>query len=313
VSNPIDVLLLLALPASGKSEVRRYLDHLDPVSALADMALGPTAQLDDYPYVHLMRRVSTELRARGEDPVFFESDQSPWLDPMDWLTLIHLINEDFAAMVAGQTYKPTAPNLLDRFDRARTLAGTTAPFEALDRQTRESVEVEIAGDLTDLQPIERADPGSTIVIEFARGGPQGADLPLPHPLGYAASIGALSDEIRSRCSILYVWVDPGESRRRNRDRALPGKKGDASILHHGVPEEVMVQNYGTDDMAWLETEARIPGTIPIGSIDIPMQRFDNRVDRTSFLRTEPETWPTEAVHLLHHDLSAVLTRLADHD
>jgi len=92
------------------------------------MALGPTAQLDDYPYVHLMRRVSTELRARGEDPVFFESDQSPWLDPMDWLTLIHLINEDFAAMVAGQTYKPTAPNLLDRFDRARTLAGTTAPF-----------------------------------------------------------------------------------------------------------------------------------------------------------------------------------------
>jgi len=274
------------------------------------MALGPTAQLDDYPYVHLMRRVSTELKALGEHPIFFESDQSPWLDPTDWLTLIHLLNEDFAVMVAGGADRQTAPNLLDRFDRARNLAGATAPFEALDRKTRQAVEVEIAGDLADLQPIERTDPSSTIVIEFARGGPQGADLPLPHPLGYAASIGALSDEIRSRCSILYVWVDPAESRRRNRDRALPGKEGDASILHHGVPEEVMVQNYGTDDMAWLETEARIPGTIPIGSIDIPMQRFDNRADRTSFLRTEPATWPTEAVRLLHHDLSAALSRLA---
>jgi hypothetical protein len=310
VPDPIDVLLLLAFPASGKSEVRRYLDHLDPSSALRDMALGPTAQLDDYPYVHLMRRVSEELRALGEDPVFFESDESPWLDPNDWLTLIHLLNEDFSLMVGAGGHKQSPSELLHRFDRARVLAGTAAPFEALDRQVRKTVELQIADDVADLQPIKKADRGSTVVIEFARGGPQGADLPLPHPLGYASSIGALADEIRSRCSILYVWVEPAESRRRNRDRAMPGREGDASILHHGVPEDVMLQNYGTDDMVWLETEARLPGTIPIGSIDIPIQRFDNRTDRTSFLRAEPETWPAESVQFLHQDLSAALRRLA---
>jgi len=310
VPDPIDVLLLLALPASGKSEVRRYLDHLDPSSALRDMALGPTAQLDDYPYVHLMRRISEELRALGEDPVFFESDESPWLDPNDWLTLIHLLNEDFSLMVGAGGHKQSPSELLHRFDRARVLAGTAAPFEALDRQVRKAVELQIADDVADLQPIKKSDRGSTVVIEFARGGPQGADPPLPHPLGYASSIAALAGEIRSRCSILYVWVEPAESRRRNQDRAMPGKEGDASILHHGVPEEVMLQNYGTDDMVWLETEARLPETIPIGSIDIPIQRFDNRTDRTSFLRAEPETWPAESVQLLHHDLSAALRRLA---
>jgi hypothetical protein len=310
VASPIDVLLLLALPASGKSEVRRYLDHLDSAAALRDMALGPTAQLDDYPYVHLMRRVSQELRALGEDPVFFATEESPWRDPTDWLTLIHLLNEDYSVMMANGGERQTPSNLLDRIDRARVLAGATAPFEALGKSIREVVELQIAEDVADVQPIQKAEQGSTIVIEFARGGPQGADLPLPYPLGYASSIAALSNEIRSRCSILYVWVEPKESRRRNRDRAQPGRDGDASILHHGVPEEVMLHDYGTDDMAWLEAEARVPATIPIGSIDIPIQRFDNRTDRTSFLRTEPESWPVEAVQILHHDLSAALGNLA---
>ena len=55
-SEIIDILLLLALPASGKSEVRRYLANLTPAQCRDDFHLGPTVQLDDYPYVHMMRR-----------------------------------------------------------------------------------------------------------------------------------------------------------------------------------------------------------------------------------------------------------------
>src|SRR5215510_6941663 len=73
MSRLIDVLLLFALPASGKSEVRRYLASLSPEQCRDELHLGPTAQLDDYPYVHLMRRVSQELRKRGGDGVFFDS------------------------------------------------------------------------------------------------------------------------------------------------------------------------------------------------------------------------------------------------
>ena len=307
----LEILLLLALPASGKSEVRRYLDHLYPERARREMALGPTAQLDDYPYVHLMRRISQELRSFGEDPVFFATDEAPWQEPLDWLTLIHLINDDFAQMVSGGGKQQTPSGLLDRFDRARALAGASAPFHALDRRARAAIESRIKADVAALNPIAAAAADSTIIIEFARGGPVNAGLPFPHPFGYAASIVTLSEEIRAGMSVLYVWVNPEESRRRNRDRAISGPEGDASILHHGVPEAVMTHDYGTDDMSWLESRARIPGTIPVGPDDVSMQRFDNRVDRTSFLRADPSKWPDEAVDTLHRDLSAALLRLAN--
>ncbi len=306
----LDILLLLALPASGKSEVRRYFDHLDPISARRDLALGPRAQLDDYPYVHLMRCISRELTRLGEDPVFFSSAEAPWKEPLDWLTLIHLISEDYSHMVSGGRAEHTTSELLNRLDRARLLAGAPAAIDVLNPGVRAKVESGIATDVADLDPIAAAGDDSTIIIEFARGGPVSAGMPLPHPLGYAASLAALPEEVLSKASILYVWVDPEESRRRNRERTVPGREGEASILHHGVPETVMTEDYGTDDMGWLESRARTPGTIPIGAADIPMQRFDNRVDRTSCLRAKPSEWPAETIETLHHDLSAALLRLA---
>lgn len=307
----IDIILLLALPASGKSEVRRYLAALDPATALADMHLGATVQLDDYPYVHLMRRISQELATLGADPVFFDDDQSPWNDPFDWLTLIHLVNEDFARLATGQTPDPSPGALLDRLDRARLRAGTSAPFAHLPAATRSALELGIADDSAHLAaglPTSRP-PGTTVVIEFARGGPDGASMPLPHPLGYLGSLGALAPEILSRASILYVWVEPEESRRRNRDRALPGPEGDASILHHGVPESVMFGDYGTDDMAWLESRARSTGTVPVGDFDLPFARFDNRSDLTSFLRSDPAAWDTRDVARIHGALADAFDRL----
>ena len=310
---PIDTLLLLALPASGKSEIRRYLEHLEPSVVRDDMHLGPTVQLDDYPYVHLMRRISHELGEMGLDPVFFDDARSPWNDPHDWLTLIHLVNEDHRSLAAGTSPDPDPAALLERIDAARAAAGTGPAFDSLAPSDRALLEAGISVDAADLAaglPTERPE-GTTVVIEFARGGPVDAAMPLPHPLGYRASLAALDDDIKEAASILYVWVDPAESRRRNRERARPGPEGDASILHHGVPEAVMLQEYGTDDMAWLESRARRPGTVPVGDLDIPMARFDNRDDRTSFLRAAPDEWPSEAVEQLHDDLSAAFGRLAE--
>jgi hypothetical protein len=311
MSSVIDVLLLLALPASGKSEVRRYLEHLDPDRARSEMHLGPTVQLDDYPYVHLMRRISQELSLLGTDPIFFSDDLSPWNDPRDWLTLIHLVNEDYLALGTGTPADPSPAALLERIDRARHTAGAPALLGPLTTGVRNRLEAALAADTAELAtslPRNRP-PDSTVVIEFARGGPDGADLPLPHPLGYAASLAALDPSIIERSSILYVWVEPAESRRRNRDRARPGPEGDASILHHGVPEAVMLQDYGTDDMAWLRSQARRDGTIPVGDHDLPCAWFDNRRDHTSFLRSDPAEWSDPDVDRLHSDLTTALNSL----
>ena len=87
MSRTLDTVLLLALPASGKSEVRRYLAHLADDRCREDFGIGPTVQLDDYPYVHMMRRVSQELRKRGHDGIFFDSDDQPMKEQRDWGTL----------------------------------------------------------------------------------------------------------------------------------------------------------------------------------------------------------------------------------
>ena len=108
MKSPIDTLLLLALPASGKSELRRYFATLDPDVRAADFRLGPTVQLDDYPYVHLMRRIDEELRNLDAGPVFFAANEQPMLKAHDWATLIELVNEDYASLGSTPAV-PAAP------------------------------------------------------------------------------------------------------------------------------------------------------------------------------------------------------------
>ena len=307
MTRTIDVLLLLALPASGKSEIRRYIENLGP--RREELHLGPTIQLDDYPYVHLMRRISEEQRALGCPPAFFASTESPFVDPRDWLTLIHLVDEDYAGLGAVDRHPTDPGHLLDRMEEARRHAGAAVPIAGDERATLERA---IAADAADLaaalpSPTRAELEAATVVIEFARGGPEGATPPLPFPVGYEHSLAALSPEILQRASILYVWVTPEESSRRNQERARPGQDGDASILYHGVPEIVMRQNYGVDDIEYLASVSPEPGTIAVPSGDdihlLPFARFDNRVDHTSFLRGDPVAWPPEA-------LAALRTRLA---
>jgi len=309
----IEIMLLLALPASGKSELRRYLEMLDDPTALRDLHLGPTVQLDDYPYVHMMRRIGEEARSAGAEPVFFESSNDPFLDPRDWGTLIHLVNLDYSDLttepediVAG-----TAARLLfTRIDRARQLAGlppAIAPLEPLVLSRIESALEHEAQQLYEEKNARIPDSleGRTVVIEFARGGPEGSPLPLPAPYGYQFALSLLSDEILERASILYVWVEPEESRRKNVERAVPGKDGDASILNHGVPETVMRNDYGTDDLMWLLAEGG--GSAVVVDKDgkefaLPTGVFDNRNDLTSFLRNDPDQWSQFQLRRLHQEL-----------
>ena len=318
MAQTLDVVLLLALPASGKSEVRRYFASLTPEQCRDEMHMGPTAQLDDYPYVHMMRRVSQELRKRGHDGVFFDSDELPMKESRDWGTLIELINEDFDDLTHCRRPAPVsaASWLLDRFDAARAKVGATPAFKAMPPAARAELVAALEAESQELVRDKNAAipdslDGRTIVIEFARGGPDGATPPLPAPLGYRYSLAQLSDAILSRSSILYVWVTPEESRRKNHERTDPNDPG--SILHHGVPMPVMLGDYGTDDMEWLIANAKRPGTVHVEARgrtwDVPIARFDNRVDKTTFVRGDRPAWKPEQVKALHEGLSGALEQL----
>ncbi len=314
----LDLLLLLALPASGKSEVRRYLASLTPERCRDDFHLGPTVQLDDYPYVHMMRRVSQELRRLGHDGAFFESDELPMKQPLDWGMLVELLNEDFDDLVRRRRPDPrsAAGWLLDRFDAARQRVGAAPALRALPSVARRAIIAALEPEAADLLREKNAGvreslEGRTVVIEAARGGPDGATLPLPPPLGYRYSLGVFSDAILARASILYVWVTPEESRRKNRERADPSDPG--SILHHGVPTAVMLGDYGCDDMEWLIQRSDRPDTVRIETrgrvFHLPVARFDNRVDKTTFVRADRAQWKPEDVRALHAGLREAFDRL----
>ena len=294
-----DILLLLALPASGKSEVRTYLASLSPAECEEHFGIGHTVQLDDFPYVHLMRRLSDELTARGHEGPYFRSSALPFREPLDWGTLIELMNEDYRDLRNGHQPAPDSATrwICARFDRARALVGAPEVFAGMDPPLRNQVEEALESECRDLlQNKNAAHPetldGKTVVIEFARGGADGSTMPLPAPYGYRYSLSRLAPEILDKASILYIWVTPEESRRKNRHRTDPDDPG--SILHHGVPNAVMYGDYGCDDMQWLLDNADRPHTIKVErdgrTWHLPVGRFDNRADLTTFIRDDLGNW-----------------------
>jgi len=317
----LDTILLTALPASGKSEVRRYLALQDAKTVAGSFHMGPTVQLDDYPYVHIMRRISEELVEIGQPQIFFASTLEPFSEPRDWGTLIELVNEDYADLHERPRIDPDSAALwlFERIDAARLAVGADPALgrlpgdvrsrlqDALEKEARDLLDEKLAGIPDTLK-------GRTIVIEFARGGAQNSPMPLQPPFGYRYSFSRLSDEILKRASVLYIWVTPEESRRKNEERAKPGREGDASILHHGVPIKVMLGDYGTDDMGWLIEHSDHPGTVKVEArgrvFHLPVARFDNRTDLTTFVREEASTWPADKAAAIRAELSRALSELA---
>ncbi len=313
-----DVILLLALPASGKSETRTFIKSFNEKTKREIFHLGKDAQMDDFPYVHMMRRIDMELKDKGGDYVFFHAPDKTFKDPLSWGVLTLLLSDDYESLIEKKsTRDDSVTALMKRFDDARVrlkaeplfYRGDTALIaqeklnsvvKALEEEYRQMLEdrkKDIPDDMT----------GATLVVEFARGGADGSSMPIPY--GYEYNLSLLSPRILEKAVILYVWVTPEESRRKNMEREDPNDPG--SILAHCVPLEVMLKEYGCDDMEYLIQKSDKPGFIKIERAEkayyLPVQRFDNRKDKTSFVRSLP--WPEENTKALYDALNANFTSL----
>lgn len=332
MSGILDTILLFALPASGKSEVRTYVDGLSPECCRDEMHMGHTLQLDDYPYVHFMHRIDDELRKRGHDYVFYAGPRRPFRDQYEWGTLIEMLNEDYDNLLARRTCEPSsaAQLLFDRLDAARERVGLAPVLEQLTYRLRkdvaEALEDEVAKELTvKNQTCSQDRTGRTIIIEAARGAAHGTVFPVVPPRGYQYALSRISEAILDRAAILYVWVTAEESRRKNVERGRPDGQG--SILFHSVPLEVMLGEYGCDDLGYLLEQSDQPNTVrvernlertePDGSRryvnkvwHVPVARFDNRQDLTTFVREDRASWKKQDVDRLHRGLAEALGTLA---
>ena len=296
-------VLLQALPASGKSEVRNFMANVEPERLKREFHIGENLQLDDFPYVHMMRRIDNELQAMGYERIFYPGEE-PFNDGRDWGTLCNLLNEDYHDLMNRNVIKTDSAAMLlfDRIDRAGLRSGIKPRMGLLDEKVRAALAEKLENEARAMLDEKHAGyPESfddkTIVIECARGGPDGASMPLTGTFGYQYSLPMFCPEILENSVLLYIWVTPEESRRKNADRADPNDPG--SNLHHGVPMAVMLGDYGCDDMEYLINTSEVKDTVTVNAhgktYHIPIGVFDNRVDKTSFLRAEPEKWDSEKV------------------
>lgn len=301
--NVFKVVLLQALPASGKSEVRNFMAHVEPGRLQEEFHIGENLQLDDFPYVHMMRRIDNELQAMGQERVFYPGEE-PFKDGRDWGTLCNLLNEDYHDLMNRNVIKTdsAAKLLFDRLDRAGLAAGIKPRMGLLKEEIRDKLASILEKEARIMLNEKHAGypesfENKTIIIECARGGPDGASMPLTGTFGYQYSLPMFCPEILENAVILYIWVTPEESRRKNADRADPNDPG--SNLHHGVPMAVMLGDYGCDDMEYLIKNTDVEDTVTVKAhgttYHVPIGVFDNRVDKTSFLRSEPDKWDKDKV------------------
>lgn len=302
----IETMILIALPASGKSEVRRYIFEQPRDERLRDFHIDENAQLDDFPYVHFMGRCDDELEALGHERNFFQEKNGRFRWLPTWGVLLQLVNDDYAILKGGlPTPEADVLAIFDRIDAANVRCGGEPVFSKMDGDLKGKLAAALKGDaefmmneLWEHRP--ESMEGRTTIIEFARGGPDGAEMPLTKPHGYAWNLSNLAPEILEKAAVLYIWVDPAESRRKNRARYVPGEEG--SSLHHMAPEVVMLGDYGTCDIAHLMETSEVPSTIKIEAhgktYQLPIARFDNRNDKTSFLHKDPGTWTADELGTL---------------
>lgn len=320
-SGVFKTVLLVALPASGKSEVRNFMANIEPERLKKEFHIGENLQLDDFPYVHFMRLIDENLEAMGKDRIFYVSNDDPFFNDYDWGTLILLLNEDYDRMMKREVIHPEsyAKELFDRLDRASISVGLEARIAKLDSETLDKLAAILEAEAKKMAAEKENQysddyEGKTLVIECARGGPDGSEMPLKGGYGYQYSLPMFSKEVLDDAAILYIWVTPEESRRKNNERANPDDPG--SNLFHGVPINVMMGDYGCDDMEYLRETADVPGTItvkkPSGTWNVPIGVFDNRVDKTSFLRADKSEWSEENIQDMTESIRKATDTMWEH-
>ena len=173
----------------------------------------------------MMRRIDNELQAMGEARIFYPGEE-PFIDGRDWGTLCALLNEDYHDLMNRNVVKPdsAAQLLFDRYDRAGLQAGISPRLDVLKAEVREKLAKILENEARAMLDEKHAGyPDSfedkTIIIECARGGPDGSSMPLTGTFGYQYSLPMFCPEILENAVILYIWVTPEESRRKNADRA----------------------------------------------------------------------------------------------
>lgn len=138
--------------------------------------------------------------------------------------------------------------------------------------------------------------GKTIIIECARGGPDGASMPLTGSDGYQYSLPMFCPEIletpQSSTSGSHRRSPAAKCRPRRPQRSrLEPAPWRAAGRHAG---RIRLRRYGVS-CKYVRAEGHRNCEGARKYLSCADRYFDNRVDKTSFLRAEPSAWDAALV------------------
>ena len=317
----LPILMFCALPASGKSESRRFFKSLTK-EEMAQFHLGDSrTQVDDYPYVDALEKIDAICNQTLGKTVFKDPNTRLFFSGYEWGVLTYLINEDYLDIkkldkkIPKEYEDDPVKWLFKRYDDASEKTGKIPRrFEELEKNTDKEKFQEFKKKCFDVcntllhdkyDNIPESLDGKTIIFEFSRGGAKGSTFPLKEPYGYEYTLSLFDDEILNNANILYIWVTPEQSFQKNKQREKEGLQGKSQTvstqlsLNHGVPDSVMNNEYGLDDFEYLINLSKNRKYLPIKKngkeFKVKAGRLDNRSDLTSDFRKPQKEWTKEQI------------------
>jgi len=125
--NHFDVLLILARPAAGKSEIIKFLSGLPPEIRQKEYFLGNLVVLDDFPILWRWFEEDELLEKMGK-PRLYTDDQGYFKDKTLWHLLVKLLILDYQKLMLKQKNLHTDSSVIIEFSRGSEHGGYREAF-----------------------------------------------------------------------------------------------------------------------------------------------------------------------------------------
>ena len=128
MKNHFDILLLLARPAAGKSEVMHYLKNLDPKERLKKFHLGSLVEMDDFPMLWTWFEEDDLLERMGH-PRLHTDKRGYFIGEHLWHLLIQRIGIDYQKLLRDRPDLHETSTTLVEFSRGTEHGGYQTAFQ----------------------------------------------------------------------------------------------------------------------------------------------------------------------------------------
>ena len=130
MKNTFDILLLLARPAAGKSEIIHYLKHTPLEERTRRFHISEIDELDDFPMLWTWFEEDEILERMGK-PRLHSDAKGYFLYPYLWDVLIERIDKDYAKKVRDDPNHHQQYTTLVEFSRGSEHGGYASAFKHL--------------------------------------------------------------------------------------------------------------------------------------------------------------------------------------